>query len=214
MQPSGGTRQRARNVQGSFPRFGNTCRRPLLRIRIRINEVVAVNAPTARRARTEKGNAGEGARTPDPAQPVDLTPAVGANLRRIRVTRGLSLERLAKASAGAAVDREGGAASARYGREPGGYQRLSRASGGGSPLPIGDRRFDPVRRRRAARVPQSGGQRSIDLPRDDLRRATRRLMAACRRSGAWPVRLTPVRYRGYAIVDGGFEDAAIDGRAQ
>jgi transcriptional regulator with XRE-family HTH domain len=29
---------------------------------------------------------------------VDLTPAVGANLRRIRVKRGLSLERLAKAS--------------------------------------------------------------------------------------------------------------------
>ncbi len=32
------------------------------------------------------------------SEPVDLTPAVGANLRRIRVKRGLSLERLAKAS--------------------------------------------------------------------------------------------------------------------
>jgi transcriptional regulator with XRE-family HTH domain len=37
---------------------------------------------------------------PDPADPVasDLTPIVGANLRRLRVRRGLSLERLAKAS--------------------------------------------------------------------------------------------------------------------
>lgn len=41
---------------------------------------------------------GEGAAAPDGADTADLTPILGANLRRLRMRRGLSLERLAKAS--------------------------------------------------------------------------------------------------------------------
>src|SRR5688572_32104821 len=39
-----------------------------------------------------------GVSAPDAAEAADLTPILGANLRRLRVRRGLSLERLAKAS--------------------------------------------------------------------------------------------------------------------
>jgi len=69
---------------------------------------VAQRALKAQAVRDRKGKgsaaAGARARAVDPAaadaaaETVDLTPAVGANLRRIRVKRGLSLERLAKAS--------------------------------------------------------------------------------------------------------------------
>src|SRR5262245_3205339 len=40
----------------------------------------------------------EGVAAPDTADAADLTPILGANLRRLRIRRGLSLERLAKAS--------------------------------------------------------------------------------------------------------------------
>jgi transcriptional regulator with XRE-family HTH domain len=40
----------------------------------------------------------EGVSAPDSGDAADLTPILGANLRRLRVRRGLSLERLAKAS--------------------------------------------------------------------------------------------------------------------
>ena len=42
------------------------------------------------------GDAGKPAA--DPAETTDLTPILGANLRRLRIRRGLSLERLARAS--------------------------------------------------------------------------------------------------------------------
>ena len=40
----------------------------------------------------------EGVSAPDSGDTADLTPILGANLRRLRIRRGLSLERLAKAS--------------------------------------------------------------------------------------------------------------------
>ena len=40
----------------------------------------------------------EGVSAPDSGDAADLTPILGANLRRLRIRRGLSLERLAKAS--------------------------------------------------------------------------------------------------------------------
>jgi transcriptional regulator with XRE-family HTH domain len=40
----------------------------------------------------------EGMSAPDDGETADLTPILGANLRRLRIRRGLSLERLAKAS--------------------------------------------------------------------------------------------------------------------
>ena len=43
-----------------------------------------------------EGDAGKPAG--DPAETTDLTPILGANLRRLRIRRGLSLERLARAS--------------------------------------------------------------------------------------------------------------------
>ena len=45
------------------------------------------------------GDGGEaGKPVGDPAETTDLTPILGANLRRLRIRRGLSLERLARAS--------------------------------------------------------------------------------------------------------------------
>jgi transcriptional regulator with XRE-family HTH domain len=51
------------------------------------HEGVSTTKPTRRRARR-----------PSPASESDLTPVVGSNLRRLRVRRGLSLERLASLS--------------------------------------------------------------------------------------------------------------------
>jgi len=46
-----------------------------------------------------QGNGGDaGKPAGDPAEATDLTPILGANLRRLRIRRGLSLERLARAS--------------------------------------------------------------------------------------------------------------------
>src|ERR1044071_751456 len=48
-----------------------------------------------------QGDGGEaGKPVGDPAETTDLTPILSANLRRLRIRRGLSLERLARASGG------------------------------------------------------------------------------------------------------------------
>jgi DNA-binding XRE family transcriptional regulator len=49
-------------------------------------------------SKTSTGGRDELAEASSPLQSADLAPAVGANLRRMRGKRGLSLERLAKAS--------------------------------------------------------------------------------------------------------------------
>jgi transcriptional regulator with XRE-family HTH domain len=56
-----------------------------------------VNRPRSSRTRDPKPPATEGEIASPSASP-DLTPAVGANLRRLRTKRGLSLERLSRAS--------------------------------------------------------------------------------------------------------------------
>jgi transcriptional regulator with XRE-family HTH domain len=77
-----------------MPRRGSTSKRA---------DRIARPAPARSRPKRRDDAEGPENRTPDGLAPetagaADVAPAVGANLRRMRVQRGLSLERLAKAS--------------------------------------------------------------------------------------------------------------------